>query len=418
MTSFEDRAQAVRADRDPSSRTVTLLPDPARQPRYYTLISVDDHIVEPPDAFEGRLPARLAERGPRLIKRADGVETWLYDGIELPNIGFNAVAGRPLEEMSYEPTRFADMRRGSWDIRARLHDMDLDGVYASLNFPSFLPGFAGIRMQTITTDHELALASIRAWNDWHIESWAAEDPARIIPCQLTWLHDPEVAAEMVRANALRGFKALSFPEATEKAGFPSIHTRHWDPLWTACEETETPVCVHIGSAGTLPPTAPDAPPEVAGVLFGGYAMMTTIEWLYSSIPLRFPNIKIVMSEGGIGWVPSILDRLDHRLKHEVLFGTFKGAGVTPVEVLRRNFWFCALDDPSTMGLYERIGIDRILVEADYPHSDSSWPDTQAKMKAALDGLPEDVIRKVTWQNASELFRHPVPEQVVADPESF
>jgi predicted TIM-barrel fold metal-dependent hydrolase len=146
--------------------------------------------------------------------------------------------------------------------------------------------------------------------------------------------------------------------------------------------------------------------------------MTTIEWLYSSIPLRFPNIKIVMSEGGIGWVPSILDRLDHRLKHEVLFDTFKGAGVTPVEVLRRNFWFCALDDPSTMGLYERIGIDRILLEADYPHSDSSWPDTQAKLKAALDDLPEDVIRKMTWQNASELFRHPVPEQVVADPESF
>src|ERR1700722_8277392 len=122
MTSFEDRAQAVRAGHDPASRTVTLLPDPERQPRYYTLISVDDHIVEPPDAFEGRLPARLADRGPRGITRADGVETWLYDGIELPNIGFNAVAGRPLEEMSYEPTRFDEMRRGSWDIRARLHD--------------------------------------------------------------------------------------------------------------------------------------------------------------------------------------------------------------------------------------------------------------------------------------------------------
>jgi hypothetical protein len=173
MTSFEDRAQAVRADRDSASRTVTLLPDPDRQRRYYTLISVDDHIVEPPDAFEGRLPTKLAERGPRVIKRADGLETWLYDGIELPNIGFNAVAGRPLEEMSYEPTRFEDMRRGSWDIKARLHDMDLDGVYASLNFPSFLPGFAGIRMQTITKDQELAFASIRAWNDWHIESWAA-----------------------------------------------------------------------------------------------------------------------------------------------------------------------------------------------------------------------------------------------------
>ena len=145
MTSFEDRASAVRADRGPEARTVTLLPDPERQPRYYTVISVDDHIVEPPDTFAGRLPAKLVERGPRVIRRPDGVETWLYDGIELPNIGFNAVAGRPLEEMSYEPTRFDEMRRGSWDIKARLRDMDLDGIYASLNFPSFLPGFAGRR---------------------------------------------------------------------------------------------------------------------------------------------------------------------------------------------------------------------------------------------------------------------------------
>jgi predicted TIM-barrel fold metal-dependent hydrolase len=397
--------------------TVTFLPEPERRARKYTVISVDDHIVEPPHTFEGRVPAKLAERAPRVVEKDDGTQVWVYDGEEIPNVGFNAVVGRPVSEYSFEPARFDEMRKGAWDIHERIRDMDVNGIYASLCFPSFLPGFAGQRIQ-VSRDPELALATMRAWNDWHLEEWAGTYPGRIIPCQLPYLLDPEVAADEVRRNAERGFKAVTFSEGPHALGLPSLHSGHWDPLMRACEETGTVVNLHIGSSGTSPSTSDDAPADVIGVLFFGYAMFAAVDWLYSLIPVRFPDIRICLSEGGIGWVPALLDRLDHMLRYHEMYGTWSGIELTPAEVMRRNFWFCAVEDPSAFAMRERIGVDKILLEADYPHCDSTWPDTQAVIEREIGGLPPDDIRKFTWENASHLYRHPVPPEVQADPNAF
>jgi predicted TIM-barrel fold metal-dependent hydrolase len=396
---------------------VTFLPDPPRQPRPYTVISVDDHIVEPKHAFEGRLPAKFADRAPRVIRK-DNADVWVYDGQEFPNVGFNAVVGRPVDEWGFEPTRFEDMRRGSWDIHQRVADMNLSGVYASLSFPSFLPGFAGQRLQLSTKDPELALAAVRAWNDWHLEEWAGSYPDRIIPCQIPYFLDPEIGAQEIYRNAERGFKAVTFSEGPHLLGLPSMHTGHWDPIMRACAETGTVVNLHIGSSGTSPGTADDAPADVVGVLFFGYAMFSAVDWLFSRIPVRFPEIKIVMSEGGIGWVPALLDRLDHMQTYASMYGTWDGIKEPPAEVLKRNFYFCAVEDPTAFALRERIGVDHILLEEDYPHSDSLWPRTQSVIQQAIGDLPAEDIRKITWENASTIYRHPVPQSVIDDPESF
>jgi predicted TIM-barrel fold metal-dependent hydrolase len=396
---------------------VTLLPDPPRAKRDYTVISVDDHIVEPKQAFDGRMPAKFAEQAPRVVEQ-DGADVWIYDGQEFPNVGFNAVVGRPVDEWGFEPTRFEDMRRGSWDIHRRVADMDLSGVYASLCFPSFLPGFAGQRLQLSTKDPELALAAVRAWNDWNIEEWSGAYPDRMIPCQLPYFLDPEIGAQEIYRNAERGFKAVTFSEGPHLLGLPSMHTGHWDPIMRACAETGTVVNLHIGSSGTSPGTADDAPADVVGVLFFGYAMFSAVDWLFSRIPVRFPDIKIVMSEGGIGWVPALLDRLDHMQTYASMYGTWDGIKETPAEVLKRNFYFCAVEDPTAFALRERIGVDHILLEEDYPHSDSLWPRTQSVIKQAIGGLPAADVRKFTWENASTIYRHPVPQSVVDDPESF
>ena len=395
---------------------VTFLPEPERQERHFTVISVDDHIVEPPDAFEGRMPARFAEQAPRVVQK-DDADIWVFDGKEIPNIGFNAVVGRPVDEYSFEPSRFVDMRRGAWDIDARVADMDLSGIYASLCFPSFLPGFAGQRLQLTTSDPELALASVRAWNDWHLEVWCGTHPGRMIPCQLPYLLDPEIGAQEIYRNAERGFRALSFSEGPHEFGLPSVHTDHWDPILRACAETGTVVNLHIGSSGTSPTTSDDAPADVTGALFFGYAMFAVVDWLFSGIPLRYPDIRIVSSEGGIGWVPALLDRLDHMESYRDMYGTWTG-DLRPAEVLQRNFWFCALDDPSTMPLRDRIGVGHILVEQDYPHCDSTWPGTQASLARQLAGLSPDEIQKVTWENASLLYSHPVPAAAQHDPDAF
>ncbi len=205
------------------------------------------------------------------------------------------------------------MRAGVWDIHARVHDMDINGDYASVNFPSFLAGFSGQRFQ-LGHDPDLALAVVRAWNDFIIEEWAGAYPDRIIPLQLPWLLDPAVGGDEIRANAERGFKAVTFSEAPERLGFRRSTVEHWDPLLQACEETETVVCLHFGSSGTTPQIAPDAPPEVLIVLFG-MNIAAALDWVYSRVPARFPDIKLCLSEGGVGRVPPLLDRLDHVMQH-------------------------------------------------------------------------------------------------------
>ena len=163
------------------------------------MISVDDHIVEPPNTFEGRLPKKFEDRAPHIVERDDGAEYWAFDGTEFPNVGFNAVVGRPVDEYSFEPTRFDDMRRGAWDIHARIADMDVNGIYASLNFPSFLPGFAGQRLQPPTKDPELALAArARVERLASSRTGPAATPTASSRCQIPYFLDPEVGADEIR----------------------------------------------------------------------------------------------------------------------------------------------------------------------------------------------------------------------------
>jgi predicted TIM-barrel fold metal-dependent hydrolase len=385
-----------------------LLPDPSPRSRRFPVISVDDHLIEPADLFEGRMPSGLQDRAPRIVEFAGGAQAWTYEDGLYPNVGLNAVVGRPKDQWSMEPARFDEMRKGCWDIHARVADMDIAGVWASLCFPSLIAGFAGVVFSK-SKDQALGQACVRAWNDWHHEVWAGTYPGRIIPLQIAWLQDPHVAASLVRANADRGFRALSFPENPCHVGLPSVHTDHWDPLLRACEETGTVICLHTGSSSWTAAASPHAPLELYATLFPVNGVVTAADWLWARIPLRFPGLNIALSEGGIGWVPMLLDRLDYIMTHSGTGGAGAWDGsLTPSEALQRNFWFCTIDDPSTLPALDRIGVDHVMVEVDYPHADSTWPDTQALLGARLAGLSDSCVRKLTHENAARLFRHPLP----------
>ncbi|MDA8184423.1 MAG: amidohydrolase family protein [Acidimicrobiales bacterium] len=394
----------------PSARSA-LLPDPSPRPIFVPIISVDDHLIEPPDLFHGRLPAKLADRAPRVVEEPGGQQVWVYEDRTYPNIGLNAVVGRPRESWSMDPARFDEMRPGCYDIEARVADMDLNGVWASLCFPSLVAGFCG-SVFSGSSDPELGLACVRAWNAWHIEVWAGTHPERIIPLQLPWLADIDVAAAEIRLNAARGFKAVSFPEFPAQLRLPSIFSRAWDPFFAACEETGTVVCLHTGASAWAPLPSPDPPFELLPTLFPVNGLVAAAEWLWSGVPLRFPGLSVAFSEGGIGWVPMLLDRVDYVLRHSAS-GTESVAwpsDLLPSDVLRRNFWFCTIDDPSVLALREHIGTDHIMAESDYPHADSTWPDTQAVLGASMGHLPESEVRAMAAGNAARLFRHPLPEQ--------
>jgi predicted TIM-barrel fold metal-dependent hydrolase len=383
-----------------------LLPDPEPRTKRYRIISVDDHLCEPPDLFEGRLPAQLEDDAPYVEELENGTQVWVMEGMRLPNVGLNAVVGRPKEEWNFEPTRFDEMRKGSYDIDARVADMDIGGIDASLCFPSLIAGFSGTRFARMK-NQELGLACVKAWNDWMLDVWCGTYPGRQIPQQITWLADPAIAAEMIRENAARGFKAVSLPEGP--AGFPSVHTPYWDPILAACEETDTVICLHTGTGEWNSCMSPEAPIEERTALFPACGLASATDWLWAKVPIRYPGIKIAMSEGGIGWVAMLLDRQDYMMNHELgAVGSAWNADITPNEALQRNFWFCTIDDPSTLPLLERIGEENVMLEVDYPHASSTWPDTQDFVERRMAGvLTDEQIEKVTWKNASELFRHPI-----------
>jgi predicted TIM-barrel fold metal-dependent hydrolase len=385
------------------------LPEPEPRAVKYTIISVDDHVVEPPHTFEGRLPAGLQDRAPKIVETRHGHQVWEFEGQRYSQVGMNAVVGRRPETVKLEPFRFDQMRPGCYDVDARVHDMDVNGVWASVNFPSQITGFCGSVFFN-TADRALGAACVRAWNDWLYEEWYLRHPRRIVPLGIAYLADPAIAAGEIRRNAERGFTSVTFPERPHAVGLPSLwDRRHWDPIIAACVETGTVISLHVGSSGLhdMPPGAPRS--QLASTLFGQLSLGACAEWLWSEYPVRHPTLKIALSEGGIGWVAMLLDRLDYIVDHSS-YGA--GWAERPSEVLQRAFWFCTLEDRSTIDTRHRIGVGNIMVEVDYPHGDSTWPDTQAVIERAWGHVPPAELRAMCCENAAALYRHPLPDQVL------
>ncbi|MCH2171431.1 amidohydrolase [Myxococcota bacterium] len=393
---------------------IPLLPDPEPCELKYTFISVDDHLVEPPEVFEGRLPRALQEHAPKVVEDDSGAHIWEFEGRRYHPVGFDAAAGRKPETVKVAPARFEELRPGTWRIEDRIRDMDLGGVWASLNFPSQVTGFGGSLFAS-AKDQKLGLEVTRAYNDWIYEGWHLPYPDRIIPLGITWLQDPELGAAEVRRNAARGFKALTLPDRPHLMGFPSVFSGFWDPIVEACAETGTVINLHVGSSGhAVLADDVDMPTRMAlsATLFGQLAVGACAEWLWSGLPVKFPEVKISMAEGGIGWVAMLLDRVDNIMHRSGYGRAWPDSNTTPPEVLKRNFWFCTIDDPSTISTRYTIGVENIMLESDYPHGDTTWPNTQDVIDRFYGELPVDEIRAMTHGNAAALYRHPLPDRII------
>jgi predicted TIM-barrel fold metal-dependent hydrolase len=413
---IEGRFIPCRKEGEVSRFNLTYLPEPPRAERHFTLISTDDHMTEPPDVFDGRVDARFRDLAPAIVELPNGNQVWAYEDSVFYDRGLGNTVGRPREEWFLDPLRYDEMRRGCWDVDARVADMDIDGVWASMCFPSVTWGFAG-RVFCASKDQDLGLACLRAYNQWNIEAWSGAYPARFIPCQIAWLPDPAVASRDIYRNAELGFKAVSFAEGPHRLGLPSIRDRFWDPFFHACVDTGTVLCLHVGASGHVVQASPGASLNATSCLFSISAMVVALDWVWSGVPTRFPDLKIALSEGGIGWVPMAIDKLDH------IFARVGGCvaaepwldELSPSEVLRRNFWFCMVDDPTALAVRDRIGIENIVTEVDYPHSDTTWPRTQAILDEDFSGMSHEEAELITWRNAAALFRHAVPEDVIVRP---
>jgi predicted TIM-barrel fold metal-dependent hydrolase len=386
------------------------------------LISVDDHVVEHPQVWTDRLPAALRERGPRVIDAKDGMldlngkplrsgsQAWMFDDKIFPTIALNAVAGKAHEDYSWEPYRFEDVRRGCWDPVARLADFDQDGIYGSLAFPTF-PGFAGAKFITLTQDRELALACVQAYNDFMLDEWCAADPDRFIPMVILPLWDVEASVKEVKRTAAKGAKALSVPDSPAPLGLPSYYTDHWDPLLAVVEEAGLPLCKHFGTSGTSRSSrqvSPETPETVMISLAGCLSMFALADLLQSPVLHKFPRLKVAMSEGGIGWIPYLLERMDHVWARHRHYETNVNQTVSPSELFQRNVWGCFIDDEIGIKLRHDIGLSRITWECDYPHSDTNWPNARAAAAKQLQDVPDDEVHQIVELNARTLLNLPAP----------
>ncbi|MGH9031062.1 MAG: amidohydrolase family protein [Acidimicrobiia bacterium] len=368
------------------------------------LVSVDDHAVEPPHVFEGRLPDRYRDVAPRLVRKDDGTDVWLYEGREIPNIGLNAVAGRPPEEYGMEPTSFDEIREGCYDIHARVRDMDANGVLGSMCFSSF-PNLCG-QLFARSKDKDAALAIVRAYNDWHVDDWCSTYPGRFIPLALPPLWDPHAMADEVHRMAAKGCHAVSFSENPAKLRLPSFHHDHWDPFWAACCDEGTIVCLHIGSSSQLVITADDAPIDVLISLQPVNIVQAAADLLWSPVLRKFPELRVSLSEGGIGWIPYFHERVDWiYTRHHAWTGQDFG-GRLPSEVFRERIVTCFIDDPAGLEQRHRVGVETICWESDYPHSDSTWPTSPEYVMKSFEaaGVPDDEIDAITHGNAMRHFR--------------
>ncbi len=387
------------------------------------IISVDDHVVEPANLWIDRLPSKYHDVGPRIKRAPMGEVTfiggkltvkpgsegapadwWRYEDLRRPLLRVDSAVGVPRDQVTMSGITFDDMRPGSFEQKSRLEDMDVNHIEASLCFPTF-PRFCG---QTFTEakDKELALLCVQAYNDWMVDEWCAGTNGRLIPLIIVPLWDANLAADEVRRNAARGVRAVCFSEIPAYLGLPSIHDpdNYWDPFFAACDETSMIVNMHIGSSSKMPSTSADAPAAVGSSLTHINAELSMTDFLFSGLFERFSNLKVAYSEGQIGWIPYLLHRMDVVWEDNRGWGGVADKVPNPPSTYFPDHVFgCFFDDPNGLKLIDEIGADNITYESDYPHSDSTWPNTAQLALEQMAGLSDEQIWKVVRGNAIKLF---------------
>ena len=366
------------------------------------LISVDDHVIEHDRVWSDRLPVRHQELGPRIVELEGGKQAWSFEGKIIPTVGLNAVAGKDPKDYGLDPVRFDEMLPGCYDVKARLEDMDLDGVHAQLCFPSF-PGFAGSTFLA-ADDKDLAAACVVAWNDFILDEWCAAAPGRFIPMVMVPFWDVDASVAEVHRAAAKGAKAITFLEAPHRLGLPSYHSDHWDPLLAAAQEASMPLCLHFGTGGA-PDVAPDANFAVAIALFGMNSQFTAVDLLLSPVFHKFPQLKVALSEGGIGWMPYVLERIDYTWERHRWY-TGVNTDVRPSELFRDHVFGCFIADSTGIEVRHRIGVGNIMFEGDYPHSDSNFPASRKKLADVLRDVADDEARQIAEDNARRVYEFP------------
>jgi predicted TIM-barrel fold metal-dependent hydrolase len=381
------------------------------------VIDSDTHITEPPDVWTARLPRKHQDRAPRIVRDpAWNLDVWqIGEQRASITVGHTAVAGWK-EPFPAAPRTFAEVPKAAWDAQARLDYMDSIGVWAMALYPN-VGGFGNEAFFKLG-DPELMLACVRAYNDFLID-WIAPDPRRFIPILATPFWDPKAAADEIARSAARGHKGVLFTGEPQRFGQPALADPHWNPLWAAAQDADLPVSFHIGSGSLTEEFTPQAMKtygisavnaKVAVGLFLENGKQV-VDLLCSGVLARFPKLRVVSVESGIGFIPFILEALDYAFDYSQVRRHRPEFTLQPSEYFRRQVYGCYFfEELAPQRLLDRIGVDNVLFETDYPHPVCLYGNVREKIDAGLAGQPAGVRRKLLWENAAKLYRVSEPDR--------
>jgi predicted TIM-barrel fold metal-dependent hydrolase len=359
----------------------------------YRLISSDSHVTMPDDAWQEYLDPEFRDRAPR-VERTDEGDFRVFEGRRTPIMTLDNLAGKKPEQFSLNVRKLEDQRSGAWDPAARVDDMDTDGVDAEVLY-------VGGPLQS--SDAELRLNSVRGYNRW-LSDYASYAPGRLLGMAAIPIDAPERAAEEVRFAAAQpglagGYIPLFPPEG-------DYGDSKWDPMWDAFRDTGIPIGLHVGGRRPGTPTASiyeSAPRFMTGLVMSKLTMAESVsELIHGLVMQRYPELRFIAVEGQIGWISFFQYYSDHIWeKHR--FWTKSELEHPPSHYFRRQVFATFMEDPVGLREREHIGIDNIMWASDYPHSETTWPNSKALTDEWFAPFGDDDKAKILWKNCAELF---------------
>ena len=368
----------------------------------YPIVDSDAHVNEPPELWQERVPARLRQRAPKVLQTPEG-DVWSFDdGKKLRPLGLTATAG--LSYLQFRPSglRYDAIRPGSFDTAARLKDLDADGLYAQILYPSVT--LAGAR--TYTDDRELQCACVRAYNEWLVE-FCAPSGGRLVPQAIiptTGVDDAVAELQWAIKHGHKGALIATFPNGTYE---PAPQD---DRFWGIAQDAEFPLGIHIGSfseAGLQPVMSQSTLTFLAhagGSKSGADSIPATTKVMFSGACEKFPRLRFVIVEGNIGWIPTVMEQVDDMfLRYRWFTGASEVMTTMPSRLFHRNFWATFMIDTIGIELRHHMNVDHLMWSTDYPHTGTDWPNNRVTIARLFRGVPKNEVKKMLRDNCTALY---------------
>jgi predicted TIM-barrel fold metal-dependent hydrolase len=366
------------------------------------LISLDDHIVEPPTMYDQHLTAEQKQFAPKFITEGRN-NYWDFDGERFGNVGLNAVVGRPKSEYGMEPLGLGDMRKGTFQMKERLDDMNVNGVLASMPFPQIVRHDGFMFHKYKNRSHGLTL--LKAYNDWHVDEWCGSAPGRWIPCGILPTWDMTATVEELKRLSKKGVHSVTFSDNPANRGLPSPHDEYWDPFWKTCADLDIVISMHHGTGNAAQAASADAPIDAWITCMAMSISLALADMLHLKALHEYPNLKFALIESGVGWIPYVLDRAAFVKQQHGAWTRGTLGGRTPDEIFHDHFLctFWHQEHGLSNDVITKLTPDTICYEMDYPHSDTQWPFGPEETWKWIGHLPKETVNKMTHLNAMKNF---------------